>query len=127
MSEKSKQSKPEEQLVVREQVALESKEIPFEDLVCRPEEYSFRDGDDLSQKSLQSLADDIAANGLISPLLVQEENGKYLVLNGNRRYGAMSLLVEKQIAGCGQQSAMGLVQHRTRRGHVWRRAFVHHP
>jgi hypothetical protein len=99
MSEKSKQPKAEEKLLAREQVALESKEIPFEDLVCRPEEYSFRDGDDLSQKSLQSLADDIAANGLISPLLVQEENGKYLVFNGNRRYGAMSLLVEKQIAG----------------------------
>jgi ParB-like chromosome segregation protein Spo0J len=99
MSEKSKQPKAEEKLLVREQVALETKEVPFESLVCRPEEYSFRDGDDLSQKSLQSLADDIAANGLISPLLVQEENGKYLVLNGNRRYGAMSLLVEKQIIG----------------------------
>ena len=99
MSEKSKQPKAEEKLLAREQVALETKEVPFDSLVCRPEEYSFRDSDDLSQKSLQSLADDIAANGLISPLLVQEENGKYLVLNGNRRYGAMSLLVEKQIIG----------------------------
>ena len=99
MSEQSKQSKPEEQLIVREQVALETKEVPFKSLVCRPEEYSFRDGEDLSQKSLQSLADDIAANGLLSPLLTQEENGRQLVLNGNRRYGAMALLVEKKVAG----------------------------
>ena len=99
MSKESKQSKPEEQLIVREQVALETKEVPFKDLTCRPEEFSFRDNTDLSQKAIQSLADDIAANGLISPLLVQEENGRYLVLNGNRRYGALTILVEKQIAG----------------------------
>ena len=99
MSEQSKQSKPEEQLIVREQVALETKEVPFKGLVCRPEEYSFRDDEDLSQKSLQSLADDIAANGLLSPLLTQEENGRQLVLNGNRRHGAMALLIEKHVAG----------------------------
>ena len=99
MSKDLEQSKPEEQLIVREQVALETKEVPFKSLVCRPEEYSFRDGEDLSQKSLQSLADDIAANGLISPLLTQEENGRQLVLNGNRRYGAMALLIEKQVLG----------------------------
>jgi ParB family chromosome partitioning protein len=50
--------------------------------------------------SIKELAANIKTNGLIQPLVVHEENGKYVLICGERRFRAMSTLTEMKTCPC---------------------------
>jgi ParB/RepB/Spo0J family partition protein len=76
-------------------------QIKLSSIVVRPEDYAFRDEDDLvaSAESLKGLVDDIKAHGGVhTPVMVKKlPDGKYLLLDGHRRYFAMKALVEDEV------------------------------
>ena len=82
-----------------------SRQVPFRDLTARPDDYAFRDDDDLVTKGerskLKTLSEDIATTkGIHTPLLVRkQEGGKYLVLDGHRRFFATEMLVNQGVEG----------------------------
>ena len=94
-----------EKKFVREPVKTELLQIPFNDLTARPEDYAFRDEDDLVTKGdklkLKALSEDIATTrGIHTPILVrQQDDGKYLLLDGHRRYYATEILVNQGVDG----------------------------
>jgi len=49
-----------------------------------------------SIENIDELADSIESFGLLQDLLVKEENGKYVIISGHRRYEAIKLLVEQR-------------------------------
>ena len=60
--------------------------VPFSKIVLRPEENSFRDKDDFTGSSINELAEDIVANGILTPFLcVENEDDTVVGLDGHRR------------------------------------------
>jgi len=55
--------------------------------------------DGLDENSLQDLISSIKANGIITPITVQEHNGKYMLIAGERRLRASKLAGLKAIPG----------------------------
>jgi len=100
----STSSNPEKKFT-RQAVKTELHQVPFNDLTARPEDYAFRDDGDLAikgdQSKLKALSEDIATTrGIHTPILVrQQEDGKYLLLDGHRRYYATELLVNQGVDG----------------------------
>ncbi|MBQ0111247.1 MAG: ParB/RepB/Spo0J family partition protein, partial [Oscillospiraceae bacterium] len=58
--------------------------LPLEDIIC---ENTVRNGEDLNE--ISRLAQSIKENGLIQPLTVSAENGKYYLISGARRKRAL--------------------------------------
>lgn len=50
--------------------------------------------------SIRELAENIKENGLIQPLVVHREGGKYVLICGERRYRAMSTIEDMKVAPC---------------------------
>ncbi len=50
--------------------------------------------------SIRELAENIKENGLIQPLVVHREGGKYVLICGERRYRAMSTIEDLKVAPC---------------------------
>lgn len=48
-----------------------------------------------NESSLRELAQNIQANGLIQPLVVHRENNRYVLICGERRYRAMTIIAQK--------------------------------
>ena len=86
-----------------EHVETELQQIPLSSIVVRPEDFSFRDEDDLviSGDSLKSLGEDIKAHGGIhTPLQVQQfPDGRYLLVDGHRRFYALQAIVQERVEG----------------------------
>lgn len=103
--EKAEKAEKKVEQLQREAAQTELQRIPYNKLVVRPEDFGFRDEDELLTKGdslkLGSLADDIAASGGIrTPLLVKrQDDGTYLVLDGHRRYYATRILIDKGVEG----------------------------
>jgi ParB family transcriptional regulator, chromosome partitioning protein len=67
---------------------FEVKQINLEDIIIGP----YQTRKEFDQDSLRALADSIKTSGLISPILVHiNEDGKYVLLAGERRYRATKL------------------------------------
>lgn len=49
-----------------------------------------------NEESLRELGDNIKVNGLIQPLVIHRENNKFILICGERRYRAMSLISMKE-------------------------------
>lgn len=74
-------------------VALNLLDVDFEG-------YSFRTDDELSDDGIKILAEDIAVHGMATPILVVGlPNGRFRLLNGHRRYGAVSLNIKLGVDG----------------------------
>ncbi len=71
-------------------------DIPVKDIVSNPLQPR-KDG--LDEKSLQDLISSIKAKGIITPITVQEDNGKYILIAGERRLRASKLVGLKAIPG----------------------------
>lgn len=50
-----------------------------------------------SDEGIQELADDIEVHGLLNPITVYEEDGKYRIVAGERRYRALQLLKRESV------------------------------
>lgn len=53
-----------------------------------------------NDSSIKELAANIKTNGLIQPLVVHEEKGKYVLICGERRFRAMSTLTDMKTCPC---------------------------
>ena len=71
-------------------------DIPVKDIASNPLQPR-KDG--LDEKSLQDLISSIKAKGIITPITVQEDNGKYILIAGERRLRASKLAGLKVIPG----------------------------
>jgi len=71
-------------------------DIPVKDIASNPLQPR-KDG--LDEKSLQDLISSIKAKGIITPITVQEDNGKYILIAGERRLRASKLAGLKAIPG----------------------------
>ncbi len=71
-------------------------DIPVKDIVSNPLQPR-KDG--LDEKSLQDLISSVKAKGIITPITVQEDNGKYILIAGERRLRASKLAGLKAIPG----------------------------
>ena len=71
-------------------------EIPLKDIVANPLQPR-KDG--LDEKSLQDLVSSIKTKGVITPITVQEDDGKYILIAGERRLRASKLAGLKAIPG----------------------------
>lgn len=72
--------------------------IPLDAIDVDFDDWSFRDPEELSDDQINPLAEDIALHGLTTPLLVARlPAGRFRLLNGHRRYKALSLLVRQQV------------------------------
>jgi ParB-like chromosome segregation protein Spo0J len=67
----------------------------------RPDSYSFRDEDDLSENRLENLTEDVKSQrGIHTPLLVRVlPDGRFLLLDGHRRFTVLGILVRQQVEG----------------------------
>lgn len=71
-------------------------DIPVKDIASNPLQPR-KDG--LDEKSLRDLISSIKAKGIITPITVQEDNGKYILIAGERRLRASKLAGLKAIPG----------------------------
>ena len=85
--------------IVRQDVEMVAMEVPLSSIMIEAETFSFREDGDLSDVTLASFADNIAVNGLTTPLLGVKRGTKVLISDGHRRYSAMMLLVRKGTRG----------------------------
>ena len=96
----AKQAKDPVPSIAMELVDTQLGKVPFSKIRIDSESYAFRDDGDFSPEALKALAEDIAANGLTTPLLVKAlPDGTFLLLDGHRRYFAIKLLIEQGVAG----------------------------
>ena len=96
---KKAKDKEKDEGIVRQDVEMVATEVPLGSLMIEAETFSFREDGDLSDKSLESLAANIAVNGLTTPPLGVKKGTKVLVTDGHRRFSAMMLLVRKGTRG----------------------------
>ena len=86
-----------------ERVETELQQVSLSSIVVRPTEFSFRDDDqlDVSSEALKSLAEDIRVHGgLHTPVLLKRlPDGRFLLLDGHRRYHALLSLVAEGVEG----------------------------
>jgi ParB-like chromosome segregation protein Spo0J len=74
--------------------------VPLNQIDDDPVNFAFRDDDELTDAGIKSLAEDIAVNGLTTPLLIAKRpNGRYLLINGHRRRRAILLNIKLGVAG----------------------------
>ena len=71
-------------------------DIPVKDIASNPLQPR-KDG--LDEKSLRDLISSIKAKGIITPITVKEDNGKYILIAGERRLRASKLAGLKAIPG----------------------------
>jgi ParB-like chromosome segregation protein Spo0J len=82
--------------------AVETKvaQVAFQDILSEPERFAFRDDGDLAEAGIKALAEDIAVNGLATPILVAlRKDAQYQLVNGHRRYAALALNINLGVAG----------------------------
>jgi ParB-like chromosome segregation protein Spo0J len=83
-----------------EPVQTEVRKISFSAIQVDPDSNAYRDPEDFTDEAVKPLAEDIACNGLCTPLLVQELPGNvYLLHNGHRRYTAITSNIRQGIVG----------------------------
>ncbi|MCY2993890.1 MAG: ParB N-terminal domain-containing protein [Planctomycetota bacterium] len=83
-----------------EQVTTKLEYIPLNLIDDDPENFAFRDDDELTDAAINDLAEDIAVNGLTTPLLVAKRaNDRYLVDDGHRRLRALRLNAKQGVVG----------------------------
>lgn len=80
------------------------RQVPFNKIVVRAEDYAFRDGsgpNPFSKKALQALMESIMQHkGIHVPLLLRDlGNGTFLLVDGHRRYFTLKLLIEAKVLG----------------------------
>ena len=81
-------------------VATEPQKIQLSEVFVQPEDYDIRAVHESDMEDLKPLAEDIAVNGLITSLLVQDCGKQgYRLLDGHRRYFALKSLVENGVEG----------------------------
>lgn len=84
-------------IVGNKTIEFESKDINLADIRLNPDNKIFRQNDD--KEDIEILAEDIKRNGLLHNLVVfpEQEEGKivYVLLSGERRYRALTLLQEQ--------------------------------
>jgi ParB-like chromosome segregation protein Spo0J len=81
-------------------LATEPQNIPLNKIFIQPEDFAFRDAHELEAEDLKPLAEDIAAMGLTTPVLLQDcgERG-FLLLDGHRRLLAIRKLARDGVEG----------------------------
>ena len=83
-----------------ESVQTDLRKILFSAIKVEPESNAYRDPEDFTEDALKPLAEDIARNGLCTPLLVQElPDDVYLLHNGHRRQAAITQNIRKGVVG----------------------------
>ena len=83
-----------------EQVTTKLEYIPLNLIDDDPENFAFRDDDELTDAAINDLAEDIAVNGLTTPLLVAKRaNNRYLAINCHRRLRALRLNAKQGVVG----------------------------
>ncbi|MGA2619868.1 MAG: hypothetical protein ABSF26_19820 [Thermoguttaceae bacterium] len=83
-----------------EPLALELRQVEFRNIVTDAAANSYRDSDELSDEGVEPLAEDMAANGLITPwLALAQPDGKYLAKDCHRRYRAVALNIKRGVRG----------------------------
>jgi len=84
-----------------EGVQRELRQIPLSSIDMRPDDYSFRAEDDLTEGRLDNLVEDVKAQrGIHTPLLVRAlPDGRFLLLDGHRRFTVLGILVRHQVEG----------------------------
>jgi ParB/RepB/Spo0J family partition protein len=83
-----------------EPVQTDLREIMYSAIKVDPETNAYRDPEDFTEEALKPLAEDIACNGLCTPVLVQEQpDGVYLLHNGHRRHASIGQNIRKGIVG----------------------------
>lgn len=83
-----------------EAVELEFGQPPLSSIDCDFGAYSFRVEEELGDEAIKPLAEDIAVNGLITPLtVVKMPDGRFKCNNGHRRVKALWQLVSQGVDG----------------------------
>jgi len=83
-----------------EQVETKLVRVQLSSIVADYEGFAFRDASELTEDGLKPLREDIAVNGVTTPVLLAElPDGKYLLLNGHRRYTAIRQNVKQGVQG----------------------------
>ena len=86
-----------------ERVETELQQVSLSSIVVRPADFAFRDEEqlDVSNEALKSLAEDIRVHGgLHTPVLLKRlPDGRFLLLDGHRRYHALLSLVAEGVDG----------------------------
>jgi len=81
-----------------ESVKTALRKISFSAIKVDSEANAYRDPEDFSDDALKPLAEDIAQNGLCTPVLVQElPDGAYLLHNGHRRHASIDYNIRKGV------------------------------
>src|SRR4051812_46574276 len=85
----------------RQALETELRKIPYCQLVVKPEEYAFRDDDELSGPSMRSFEDEItASHGVNVPVIVRDlADETFLILDGHLRHLALGNLIERKVKG----------------------------
>ena len=98
----STEEKVEELAEVFQLEPVESKlgRVSLSSIDCDFDTYSFRDKEELSEQGIKPLAEDIAVNGLITPItVVKMPDGRFMCNNGHRRILALRQLVSQGVDG----------------------------
>ena len=83
-----------------EPVQTELRKISFSAIQVDSDSNAYRDPEDFTDEAVKPLGEDIARNGVCTPLLVQELPGDvYLLHNGHRRYTAITSNIRQGIIG----------------------------
>ncbi|NQU26418.1 MAG: ParB N-terminal domain-containing protein [Candidatus Nealsonbacteria bacterium] len=94
-----------------ERVETELQQVSLSSIVVRPTDFAFRDDDqlDVSSEALKSLAEDIRVHGgLHTPVLLKRlPDGRFLLLDGHRRYHALLSLVQEGVEGFAADKGVG--------------------
>ena len=79
---------------------MELRYVKYRDIMIDAATNSYRDPDELSDEAITPLAEDMIANGITTPLLVQAlTDGKYMGRDGNRRLTGIGLNIRRGVAG----------------------------
>ena len=82
---------------------MELRYVKFSDIQFDRAANSYRDDDEFADAYIESLAEDELENGLLTPLIAQEQaKGKYTCRDGHRRGAAISLNIAKNAPGFAQ-------------------------
>ncbi len=84
-----------------EGVQRELRQIPLSSIDMRPDDYSFRAEEDLTEGRLDDFLEDVKAQrGIHTPLLVRIlSDGRFLLLDGHRRFTVLGILVRQRVEG----------------------------